>query len=442
MKIKFLVLCLLIVANIYTQDFGFGFSDDDFANSGNMNSSLNVSIGGEVSASMVGYMEDFSNGLDQTRLGDIFSGKLNFSAGTSLAEGIIDLKLAPSSSPVSIDEAYVRAFFGSFDVAAGLRKLTWGKADSFGPLDVINPLDYSQVFTEMADNVSLMSVRVARPLVNASFRFGDFSKIEGVFVPWFTPHQLPRTGRWAVSQMEMLTNPPIPVTMTEPDTTTLDYAQAGLRFTTTIGSADIGAQYYYGRLPQPSVKFTYAPSSPIPQVDFLYNPYHQIGLDYAQVLFGFNVRSELAANLTDDFDGDDASVYNPSIAWSLGFDRDLFLGVNLNLQVNESVLLFHDKLGSDNIMSGNFDIEGGQSLTATRLTAALSKKFLRDELELRTAVVWGMEDKDFSVMPALIWTKENIRFALSGGFFGGDSEGQLGQYKDNGFLKISLAYTF
>jgi hypothetical protein len=441
-KIILLLITAIAAASLSAQDFGFGFGDDDFGNSGGTSSSLNVSVGGEISASMTGYIEDFSDGSDHVRLGDIFSGKLGFSAKTSIAEGVVDLKLSPSSSPVSIDEAYVRAYFGNFDVTAGLRKLTWGKADSFGPLDVINPLDYSQVFTEMADNVSLMSVKIARPLIDASFRFGDFSKIEGVFVPWFMPHQLPRTGRWAVSQMELLTNPPIPVTVTEPDTTTLDYAQGGLRFTTTIGSADVGAQYYYGRIPQPSVGFTYTSSSPIPQVDFLYNPYHQVGLDYAQVLFDFNIRAELAANLTDDFDGDDGSVYNPSVAWSLGFDRDLFLGINLNLQVNESIRLFQDELGSDNILSGNFDIEGGQSLTATRLTAALSKKFLRDELELRTGVVWGIEDKDFAVMPALIWAKEDIRFALSGGFFGGDSEGQLGQYKDNHFVKISLAYTF
>jgi hypothetical protein len=438
----FAVLFILISATVYGQDFGFGFGDDDFGFSSGTASSLNVSVGGEVSASMIGYIDDFSEGLDHVRLGDIFSGKLSFSAGTPFAEGVVDLKLSPSSSPISIDEAYVRAYFGNLDVTAGLRKITWGKADSFGPLDVINPLDYSQVFTEMADNVSLLSVRVARPLINASYRLGDFSKIEGVFVPWFMPHQLPRTGRWAVSQMEMLTNPPIPVTLIEPDTTTLDYAQAGLRFTTTIGSADVGAQYYYGRIPQPSVGFTFSSSSPIPQVDFLYNPYHQLGLDYAQVLFGFNVRAELAANLTDDFEGDDGSVYNPSAVWSLGFDRDLFMGINLNLQVNESIRLFQDKLGSDNILSGNFDIEGGMSLTSTRVTASLSKKFLRDELEVRAAVVCGIEDKDFAVMPALIWAKDDIRFALSGGFFGGDSEGQLGQYKDNGFLKISLAYTF
>jgi hypothetical protein len=480
------VLCLLIGGNVCAQDFGFGFADDDdFVNSAGVNKPLAVSIGGEVSASMVGYLHDFSEGLEQTQLGDIFSGKLNFSAETSLAEGVINLNLNPSLSPVSIDEAYVRAYIGSFDITAGLRKLTWGKADSFGPLDVINPLDYSQVFTEMADSTSLMGVKIARPLVHASFRFGDFSKVEGVFIPWFEPHYIASQGRWTPVKMKTMSNPTIPISMpldvdvnmsepAKPDTTTLDYAQIGLRFTTTVGPADIGAQYYYGRLPQPAAKITANvnyidnPALPFPvpssvDVDtlFKYNPYHQIGVDYAQVLYGFNLRAELTVNITEDLSGDDGSVYNPSIAWSLGFDRDIALGINLNLQVNESIRLMHNKLGSkdislpdlqpadianiENIINDsldNFDIEGGSKLTATRLTATASKKFLRDQLELRAALVWGLEDKDFAFFPALIWTKDVLRVALSGGFFAGDSEGQLGQYKDNRFIKIALAYMF
>jgi len=466
----FFITLFLLIGSIYAQDFGFGF--DDEGTSSSTGSALNVSINGEVSASMVGYLDDFSEGAEHIRFGDIFSGKLNFSANTSIAEGVINLKLQTTDSPVSIDEAYLRAYFGKFDIAAGLRKLTWGKADSFGPLDVINPLDTSQIYTEMADNATLMSVKIARPLVHASFRFGQFSKIEGVFVPNFEPYYIASEGRWVPAQMKMMEDTtitmPLPIPMPplqipvkinpteKPDTSTLDYAQGGLRFTTTIGPVDFGAQYYYGRLPQPSVKvsinrkFEPPSSAPIPSsvdVDtlYIYNPYHQIGLDYAQVLFGFNVRAELAANITEDLKGNDGSVYNPSVAWSFGFDRDVVLGINLNLQVNESIRLMHDKLGSGDMMSvttGDFDIEGGSELTATRLTAALSKKFLRDELELRAAVVWGIEDGDCAVMPALIWTKDEIRIAFSGGFFAGDSEGQLGQYKDNNFLKVSLTYTF
>jgi len=476
------LLFFVINGSIYAQEFGFGFGDDEDGDTGAGNSmggalgggGLSVTVGGEVSASMLGYVDDFSGGLDNIELGDIFSGQLTFSAKTSNADGVINLNVEPSESPISIDEAYLRGFFGSFEIAAGLRKLTWGKADSMGPLDVINPLDTAQIYTAMADSNSLMSVKIARPLVHASFRFGQFSKIEGVFVPWFEPHTIATEGRWMPAQMKMfddipeeiptnILSPllppgllPVEVNVTDELTPTLNYAQAGLRFTTTIGPADIGVQYYYGRMPQPSVKITGAPNygdppaPPIPvgldvNISYLYNPYHQFGLDYAQVLFGFNVRAELAANITEDLAGDDGTVYNPSIAWSLGFDRDLFLGINLNLQVNESIRLFHDKLGSSDMMSvmtGDFDIEGGSELTSTRLTARLSKKFLRDELELRAAVVWGIEDKDFLIMPALIWTKDDISFALSGGIFAGDEEGQLGQYKNNNFIKASLTYSF
>jgi hypothetical protein len=465
--IKKAIFLLFVTASLSAQ--GFGFGDEEGAGSSGAAGVLSVSVGGEVGASMIGYFDDFSEGAEYIDLGDIFSGSLNFSAKTAVAEGIINLNINTQEIPVSIDEAYLRAYFGDFEITAGLRKLTWGRADSFGPLDVINPLDYSAVFTEMADNVSLMGVKIARPLIHAVLRFGQSSKIEGVFVPYFTPHYIATEGRWAPAQMDMLNvstvtipmPPPMPpleipvnVNPSEPDTTTtLDYAQAGLRFTTSIGSSDIGVQYYYGRLPQPSVsvkanvKYDTPPLPSSVDVDYmyLYNPYHQIGIDYAQVLLGFNIRAELAANITEDLEGDDGSVYNPLIAWSFGFDRDLFWGINLNLQVNESIRLLHDKLGSGDLMSvmdGNFDIEGGSPLTSTRLTATVTKRFFRDQLELRAAVVWGIEDEDCAILPALIWTKEDLRIALSGGFFTGDEEGQLGQYWKNNFIKVSLTYMF
>ncbi|MCL2044020.1 MAG: hypothetical protein FWG89_07775 [Treponema sp.] len=461
----FIFLFSFFSFHLISQDFGFGFDDEaDFADSGG--SSFAFSAGGEVSASLIGYVDDFSKGAEHTALGDIFSGKLNFSASTPYAEGVIKLNLIPAEMPVSLDEAYMRVFLGRFDITAGLRKLTWGKADSFGPLDVINPLDYSQIFIEMSDNISLINIKTARPLIHAAFRLGDFSKIEGVFIPWFEPHFIPRSGKWAVAQVEMLAmenlsmvHPQfglitIPITVHEPETTTFNYAQAGLRFTTTIGSADLGAQYYYGRLPQPSAEINVNVISMIPfdaesEITVVYNPYHQIGFDYAQVLFGFNTRAEFAVNITEDLNGDDGSVYNPFISWSLGFDRDIAWGINLNIQVNESIRLMHSKLGDEidadnpmSLMNGNFDIEGGRPGTATRLTAAVSRKFFREELELRAAVVWGMEDRDCAIMPAFIWSKDNFRASFSGGFFAGNTNGQLGQYRDNDFLKIALIYTF
>jgi hypothetical protein len=408
------------------QDFGFGFGDEgaDAAAGGNSGGVLAVIIGGEVSASAVGYGDDFTGGADAVRLGNLFSGKLNFTAETARAKGVINLKVDAAKPPQAFldvfDEAYVSAYFGRFDIEGGLRKLTWGKADSLGPLDVINPLDYS----DMTDLSDMMKLKIARPLVHASLRLGQFSKLEGVFVPHFEPLRFATEGRWTPAQAAMLSSLPLQ----SPDTSTLDYAQAGLRFATTAGSADIGFQYYYGRLSKPAVD--------IATLSIIYNPYHQIGVDWAQVLAGFNIRAECAANITEDLDGDDGAVYNPSLAWSLGFDRDLLWGINLNLQCNETVRLF------DSAINSPYDIEADSDVTATQVIAALSKKFLRDELEARVAVIWEPEARDFLVMPSLVWTKDAAAVELSGGIFGGDKDGQFGQFRGNSFVKAALTYTF
>jgi hypothetical protein len=146
----------------------------------------------------------------------------------------------------------------------------------------------------------------------------------------------------------------------------------------------------------------------------------------------------LAANITKDIAGDDGSVYNPAIAWSLGFDRDVIWGINLNVQAVESVRLLHDKI-SDNPA---LDTEAGAPVTATRITGIISKKFLRDELEVKVTGLWGIEDKDFFIIPALIWTKGDVTAEGSAGFLGGDETGELGQYRKNTFVKIRLSYRF
>jgi hypothetical protein len=332
-----------------------------------------------------------------------------------------------------VDEAYVTVYFGKLDIEGGLRKLTWGKADSMGPLDVINPLDYSDL-TDLSD---MMNLKIARPLIHASLMLGRFSKLEAVFVPNFEPIRFAGSGRWAPDQFAELSRLP-QGTIIRPDMTTLAYAQAGMRYTTTIGgAADIGVQYYYGRLTTPALTMTFAPPSSLPtSVSFAYNPYHQIGFDYAQVIAGFNIRAEFAANTTEDINGDDGGVYNPALAWSLGFDRDLFAGINLNLQCNETIRLFDGKISNPQ------DIEADSGITSTQITAALSKKFLRDELEVKTAVIWEAESGACLVMPSLVWIKNDAALELSAGIFAGSNEGLFGQFHDNSFIKASVKYTF
>jgi hypothetical protein len=171
-------------------------------------------------------------------------------------------------------------------------------------------------------------------------------------------------------------------------------------------------------------------------VDF--NTYHHIGIDYAQVIAGFNVRAELGANITGDLAGDDGNVYNPQIVWSFGFDRDLFWGINLNLQANGLVRLMHKKIGSDPLS----DTEAGAKPSSTRITALLTKKFLQDRLEASATILWGIEDMDFLIIPGILWSMNDINVGLSMGFFGGRRSGELGQYRGNSYVKASAGWSF
>jgi hypothetical protein len=477
-----LTFCLLPAALI-AQDFGFG--DAESGGSDSYSPFPLVSLQGEAGAAMNGFIGDFGKGADSLRLGDIFSGKLNVSAENSRALGRINLNLSPAKSPVAIDEAYLRVYFGDLELEGGLRKLTWGKADSMGPLDIINPLDYSDL-TLLADSLSgSMAQKIARPLVRVSWNFGHFSKLEAVFVPNFEPACFAGSGRWVPARMSALpgqiteqvagmTNPAQRqyaaqalsqmlsgvIENAYPDTSTLDYAQGGLRFTTTAGGADLGAQYYYGRLPNPAVSMSRTAASiaaaapalflattqtavdtalgSLLPPEIAYNPYHHIGLDYAQVISGFNVRAELAANLTRDLTGSDGAVYNPHLAWSFGFDRDIIWGINLNLQAAETITLRYNKIGDNPLL----DVEAGSDPSSTRITAKLLKRLFQDQLELTAAVIWGIEDKDCLIMPALSWTQNDVTLGLAGGFFAGDRGGQFGQYRDNHFIQVRMKYRF
>jgi hypothetical protein len=424
-------------------DFGFGFSDEEAEGDSGSGEAVSgfgtVSIGGEVSASLTGFVGDFSD-AEKVDLGDLFEAGLNFSASGANAEAVINLKLTPvfdgSSSPLSVDEAYIRAYFGSFDVEGGLRKLTWGKADILGPLDVINPLDFSD-YTRMNDAGDM---KIARPLLHASFRIGSFTKLEGVFVPVFRGHNIDMEGRWKDARMAGMQDYPS-VSLDYAKTQSLRYAQAGLRFTTSIGQSDIGAQYFYGNLFQPAYNLTGVLSSGVVLLD--YNRYHQVGVDYAQVVAGFNIRAELAANITEDLGGDDKAVYNPALGWSLGFDRDLLWGVNLNVEGLGSLRLLDGRVSEDQIYPGVFfDIEGGTDMTATRIIMSLTKSFLRDTLEIRASAIWEIEERDCILMPAITWTKGDVALVLSAGVFAGDKEGQFGQYHGNNFLRAGISYTF
>jgi hypothetical protein len=508
-------LMFFIALSLPAQDFGFGFGDEAEAgglSGGAAAPSPAVKVGGEAAAELLAYVDDFDSeeDLKKASLGDVFSGSLFFSASGANADAVFKLNLSGPVfadmaaytdlryTPAIINEAYLRVFFGPLTVEGGYRKLTWGKADSLGPLDVVNPLDYSDL-TGITD---IMAIKIARPMVHLFWDFGANTKLAAVFVPAFQGHTFAAEGRWVPRQVTELPGgiyrgmlDMIPAGLLSGfqagidqgfkdldaasltrETGGLEYAQTGLRFTTTLGPADFGAQYYYGNFFRPDVAVkgaggfkkaiddlaaAYAasmyPGSGTAEAlaaaqaaqaaadaagklspAVAYNRYHQIGVDYAQVLFDFNVRAEFAVHITGDLAGDDGAVKNPFLAWSLGFDRDIFWGINANIQCNETIRLLNDNI----IDNPALDTEAGTDPTSTRITLKLSKKFLRDDLEFSFANIWDIEFMDLYLIPGITWNIKDVTAEVSAGIFTGKAGGELSQYHRNNFIRTGVSYSF
>ena len=432
------VFALLPSSRAAAQSFGFGAGDeaespaaaDGAVRAGSMPA---LTLHGELILGATIFPEDLADpgtaepkNASFARLDLVSSGNSVYAAlRLKVVEPALKAATAAEFLDEAVDEAFLRLFLGSVTVEAGILKVSWGKADSQGPLDVLNPFDLTDL--TVTDDLER---KIARPLVRAVLVLAPLTQVEAVFLPSFEPHALDFSGRWQPGAIRTLLELGYTSFVT-PDTDNLDYAQAGLRFTTTTGSVDWGFQYFYGFLPTPA----FDGSAP-PDVSILYNRYHQVGADLATVLAGFGLRAELATNLTEDWTGDDPYVYNPALAFSLGADRDLLAGINLNLQYAGTV-----RLADGGILSP-LDIEAGTDAFRSTLTAVASQRLFRDKLEWRLALLWGLADSDYLLVPSLSWTEGDAQLKLAAGIFGGDAAGRMGQYSDAGYVKLTMTYRF
>lgn len=467
------------------------FSEDNGSN--DQSSNFSTTISGNINTGGSFFFNDF-NAFKDTRASSLVWGGLNVRAKAPLTEAYFGIKLNDTVLPFNfenkprlyphepqiprfIDEAFVQATMGTVTFGGGIKKLTWGKADAFSVLDVINPQDLSDpTITDMQD------LKLARPMLYLSAYLPKEMKLQAVFLPVFEGNTFAASGRWkpmqfestskniaadAQKDMNILTkvgalsstekskfaaasaslaqnfSEPLPV-----DSAKLKYAQAGLRYTVTInGYHDLGFQYYYGFLPNPAFSFDTTKVGGTTADELLqsfagaftmdYNPYHQIGFDYALAWGPLNFRFELAGNITEDVKGTKANVYNPSLAWNIGIDYTTPIGLSLNLCAAENIKLMHKKIGTE-----LYDVEKGSKPTDTKIMLLLSQPLLRDSINIKLRTIMACETLDFMMVPSVDWTFGTIFLKAECGFFFGKKNGLFSQYKDNNYMALSLGYTF
>ena len=358
---------------------------------------------------------------------------LNIKASNSFMEGIVSLNLSPQkwiTRPDTIrtdtlNELYLRSFFSIGYLEAGLMKVEWGSADG---IHVLDPLSY----WDLTDGFSfdVISLKKAGEMVKMNFHVKETGLLELVYKPFFSSHIMAQEGRWSIGT-ENIPN------LHVPDTTTLEYSQAAMRFTSTINGFDLGAQYYYGYLPEPGITTD--------GTDFYlaYDRAHLFGLEGGTSLGIFTFWLEAGYWLTGDIQGDDPTVHNNRIVYLPGFD---FTIPRTKLYFN--IQLMGDyTLKTENLSIGDVDDPTGNGTPAHNniLLVAGDYSFNRDKTKIRLGGMWSIEENAYIIMPEFLWYfNDYLDFSISGQIIDGQGgkNGMLQSWKNNDNLKVKLSYTF
>jgi hypothetical protein len=91
-----------------------------------------------------------------------------------------------------VHEAYASLSYQNLDLNLGQKKISWGKAD-LSIVDSVNPPDLTELYF-IEEEFSKVPV----PMAQVNYFSGDF-KVEGVFLPFFTPARFTIAGRnWSL----------------------------------------------------------------------------------------------------------------------------------------------------------------------------------------------------------------------------------------------------
>lgn len=437
--------------------------------------------------------------LDVEYVGDISDVNVKFKVDTATVK----------DNPEDIlEEATVRGYFGNWVISGGKMKVVWGKGDKLHVLDNFNANDYTDfIFPDYIDR------RLAEPMFSAAYSVPNASNIrfEGIVTPMMTADRFASSGSilepYAQRDLtENVTNLLLATLSDDPTKSelvnamnfssddlyennikSLKYAQAGARMTGTLGSVDWGFSYYYGHYKQPSANvenlYDYkartelynagltsvtVPTDKDPDdlISLDYDRLQTFGFEIATVIWKFNMRGELAYNLTEDIDGDNPWVKNNSLAWVGGFDIDLPIhNVNLNIQETGTYVLKNDKIGdaklsylsgtpyatSVSLKENDVDYNSDDNYCINKLVVNVSDKWLHDKLDIECTVIYGIENKEWCVQPKIEYNpSEGLFLTLSGAYLYSDNEnGEFYNFTADStddhtkaFAQIAVKYTF
>ncbi len=419
-----------------------------------------------------------------------------------------------------LDELTAKMFIGDWVFSAGKMRVVWGKGDKVHVLDNFNANDYSNFLLP-----DYLDRRIAEYMFNVTYNAPCGISVEGIYTPVMTGERYASKGAWKpgkVSKLEDTVKQVEGAKMLEasgvslpnnvngsvnkaflnqltsssklsaddlyPNTYDLDYGQFGLRVTGAVGTVNLGASYYNGRMKQVSVDYgdyvssmeahgaalgtawlgtnaqslissgytmaqiqqmaatfgknnTYSTANP----KLNYDKVQVFGLEAETVVGPFGLRAEAGYNMTHDTAGTAKYIHNNSVSYLAGFDVNLPIhNVALNVQGYGTFILNADSIRNETRSELNADYDPTGCYTNNKLVVQLSDTFMYEKLKAEMTFIYGFERVDFIFMPKLTWKIRDSWELIGQGLVivCKDSKSEFYDWRNNGLVQLGVHYSF
>lgn len=375
-----------------------------------------------------------------------------FSSADLYNKGIVD----PYN--LEIREAYVQLnefLFKNLDVTIGRQLIAWGTADVINPTDNLNPYDFEDIMDFGRHRGS--------DAINLQLYINNNFSLQGVFVPFFQPANLPASIYTGVLNptMEMpegLVLKGASDTIAMPAYNLGESSTAGFKFKGFAGGVDFSLSYIWGREGLP-----YNTANTIIPVDAMggvnvnaelsYGRNHVIGADLATSIAGMGFWAEAAIFLPEKnviMSNDLSALYpmspdpvivdsvileaKPYLKYVLGGDYFFGNGAYLNFQYIHGFI--HER--GKNALNDYFFLRCERNYFNEKLTISLlSGAFIVTD--------WKDIKENYAIayMPEIIYKATvNTEISLSPVLFNGKGDNLFTSMKDYDMFILKVQYSF
>ena len=358
---------------------------------------------------------------------------------------------------MEIREAYVQLFgflTKNLDLTIGRQRIVWGTADKLNPTDNLNPYD-------MEDILDFGRHR-ASDAINMNYYLNNDFSLQGVFVPFFQPANMP-IGIFANALNPTMELPQGMVLKGFSDTLLMpgynlgESSTAGLKFKGMVKGVDFSLSYVWGRDGQPvSTRNTFVDTLGGIYINsqLSYTRNHIIGADLSTSIAGIGFWAEAAAFIPekDVIMTNDLSAFyplspvpvtidttildkkKPYIKFIVGGDYNFSDGSYLNFQYMHG---FINEKGNENLNDYFF--------------MRYEKKFFNEKLKFAPiggafiVTDWNKIEDNYAVayMPQVSYkATEDIEITLSAAIFDGKGDNLFANLKDYNMFMFKLNYSF